>query len=342
MRTAALILMVLWGCKGYPVNPAKPHHLNNGFQNPYAHDQANIADFFKWRLTRTGRAPDKDTAAPFPPAGVNPLCLRSDHKKNTLTWIGQSTLMFQTAGSTLLTDPIFSQRASPVEWAGPVRITPPGIPFERLPKIDIVVISHDHYDHLDEETIMQIVSGKGGDSVRFFVPLGMKDWFTGRGVHNVEELDWWESRTVTGGVTVTAVPIQHWSKRSLFSRNKTLWAGWVIRSSTANFFFAGDTGYCPVFKEIGDRLGPFDIAAIPIGAYAPRWFMAPQHVNPEEAVKIHLDIKSKKSVAIHWGTFILSDEPFDEPPKKLADERQKAGLPENAFMLLKHGETVVF
>jgi L-ascorbate metabolism protein UlaG (beta-lactamase superfamily) len=153
-------------------------------------------------------------------------------------------------------------------------------------------------------------------------------------------MDWWEERRHEG-VTVTAVPVQHWSKRAISSRNDTLWAGWIIRSERFRFFFVGDSGYSPVFEEIGKTYGPFDIAAIPIGAYEPRWFMKKHHMNPEEALQVHLDIRSRKSVAIHWGTFILTDERLDEPPERLRQVMREKGIPEDEFLILRHGETVL-
>ena len=150
----------------------------------------------------------------------------------------------------------------------------------------------------------------------FFVPLGLSAWFKRLGISRVFELDWWDQREAKG-FNVIAVPVQHWSLRISMARNMTFWAGWVVQSKDFRFFFAGDSGYTPVFKEIGQKLGPFDLSAIPIGAYEPRWFMRHHHMNPDEAVQVHLDIHSRKSVAMHWGTFILTDEPLDEPPKKL-------------------------
>jgi N-acyl-phosphatidylethanolamine-hydrolysing phospholipase D len=167
----------------------------------------------------------------------------------------------------------------------------------------------------------------------------LKKWFAIRGVDQVIEMDWWD-RQRDGNLEIIAVPVQHWSKRSIFSRNKTLWAGWVINADAFRFIFVGDTGYTPHFKEIGEKLGPFDLAAIPIGAYEPRWFMARHHVNPAESVQIHKDIGSKKSVAIHWGTFILTDEPLDDPPKKLAAALQENQIPAEDFLVLKHGQTI--
>jgi len=219
-------------------------------------------------------------------------------------------------------------------------VVPPGLAFENLPDIDMVVISHDHYDALDKPTILKLYQRKGGADTVFVVPLGFKSWFHDLGIRNVVELDWWEAHRQKG-LTATAVPVQHWSKRSMFSRNKTLWAGWVVRSERFRFFFCGDSGYTPHFKEIGARMGPFDLAAIPIGAYEPRWFMKQHHMNPEEALQVHADIKAKKSIGIHWGTFILTDEPLDEPPQKLGAALQQKKNPAPDFTVLKHGETLV-
>ena len=174
----------------------------------------------------------------------------------------------------------------------------------------------------------------------FFVPLGLKNWFQDLGIHRVIELDWWDQYE-EGGLKIVAVPVQHWSKRSFFSRNKTLWAGWVIQVAGFRFLFVGDTGYSAHFKETGDRLGPFDLCSIPIGAYEPRWFMRHHHINPEESVQVHLDVKCEKSVAIHWGTFILTDEPLDEPPAKLEEAKRQKGVPEGEFIVLEHGETII-
>lgn len=217
---------------------------------------------------------------------------------------------------------------------------PPGVALEELPAIDIVVISHDHYDSLDKGSIVRLYERDGGKSTRFFVPLGFKDWFADLGISNVVELDWWDYHD-EGGLKIAAVPVHHWSQRGLISQNKTLWAGWVITSPNFRFFFCGDTGYTPIFKEIGSRLGPFDLSAIPIGAYEPRWFMRYHHISPEEAVQVHLDIRSRTSVAIHWGTFILTDEPLDEPPQRLERALEERGLPREAFLVLAHGQTIV-
>ncbi len=327
-------------CAAQQTEQSKPHHKKDGFRNIYISDDSRFFDFLKWRWNRLG----KDIPGPedydFPLAKNDPAFLRSNNEKVTLTWIGHATVLLQLKGKNILTDPHFSKRASPVQWAGPHRVVPPGIPLQELPPIHMVVISHDHYDSLDEQSIVKLHQREGGKKTLFLVPLGFKSWFEGLGIKRVIELDWWD-RHEEADLKITAVPVQHWSKRGLSSRNKTLWAGWVIQANDFRFFFAGDTGYAPHFKEIGDKLGPFDLSAIPIGAYEPRWFMRHHHITPEEALQIHLDVRSKKSVAIHWGTFILTDEPLDEPPRRLTKAIRENERSEEEFLILKHGEIIL-
>ncbi|MFC1856720.1 MBL fold metallo-hydrolase [Thermodesulfobacteriota bacterium] len=297
-------------------------------------------DFFKWRLERLSKDIPPPESYNFPLADNDPAFLKSNQNKTTLTWIGHATVLLQLEGKNILTDPHFSKRASPVQWAGPQRVVPVGLALEDLPQIDVVLISHDHYDSLDKSSILGLFHRNGGRETLFLVPLGLKKWFTKIGIRRVSELDWWDRHDLPD-LTVVAVPVHHWSKRSLFSRNTTLWAGWVIRSERFRFFFCGDTGYAPIFKEIGRKIGPFDLSAIPIGAYEPRWFMRHHHITPEEAVQIHLNVCSGKSVAIHWGTFILTDEPLDEPPQRLEKALREEGIGPNEFQVLQHGETII-
>jgi L-ascorbate metabolism protein UlaG (beta-lactamase superfamily) len=327
-------------CATQPPHPEKPHHTRGGFRNLDEYEQPGFLDFLKWHFGRVGRGRKPADAYNFPLAKNDPAFLASNRDKTTLTWIGHATVLLQLNGKNILTDPLFSERASPVQWVGPKRVVPPGLSIENLPPIDMVVISHDHYDALDEGSIKKLHERDGGRETTFFVPLGLKKWFERRGISRVFELDWWDHHE-EGDFRVTAVPVQHWSKRSLFSQNNTLWAGWVVESPNFSFFFVGDSGYTSDFEEIGRRLGPFDLSAIPVGAYEPRWFMRHHHMAPEEAVQVHLDTGSKKSVGIHWGTFILTDEPLDEPPQKLREAKNEKGVPEEAFVVLKHGETIV-
>ncbi|XP_059790094.1 N-acyl-phosphatidylethanolamine-hydrolyzing phospholipase D isoform X1 [Balaenoptera ricei] len=266
-------------------------------------------------------------------AGVREAGLR-------VTWLGHATVMVEMDELILLTDPIFSARASPSQRVGPKRFRRPPCTVGELPRVDAVLISHNHYDHLDHSSVVAL-NERFGNELRWFVPLGLLDWMQKCGCENVIELDWWEENCVPGHDRVTFVltPSQHWCKRTLTDDNRVLWGSWSVLGPWNRFFFAGDTGYCSAFEEIGKRFGPFDLAAIPIGAYEPRWFMKYQHVDPEEAVKIHIDVQTKRSVAIHWGTFALANEHYLEPPVKLSEALERYGLKAEDFFVLKHGES---
>ena len=236
----------------------------------------------------------------------------------SVTWIGHSTMLVRMDGVTFLTDPIFSERASPVAFAGPQRRVPPGVPLSELPPIDFVLISHDHYDHADVASIAALAQR----GARFIVPLGLGDLVRDAG-GMASELDWWESVDV-GAVQVHCVPSQHFSGRSALNSNDRLWSGWVVAGPTRRFYHAGDTGYFYGFKEIGARLGPIDLAAVPIGAYDPPAIMQFVHLNPEEAVQAALDLRATRVVAMHYGTFDLTDEPLDEPPRRFHAAAQQS------------------
>ncbi len=314
---------------------AEPPHKNEGlFVNPYVKKPAqSFTRFISWQLSRKDIVPSKEEISKIPLQLVSLSKIEKPGPEPQVTWMGHSTILVQVKGKNILTDPIFSDFASPLPGKTK-RITPPAMTLQELPKIDFVVISHNHYDHLDYETVKAL-----GNTPIWFVPLGLKAWFAECNITNVIEMDWWEEKKV-GDLTFVCTPSQHWSGRTLFDRFETLWCSWVIKSADFSFFFAGDTGYNDKqFKEIGARLGPFEAAAIPIGGYAPRWFMNTHHVNPREAVKIHRDLHSKWSFAIHWGTFILSDEPVLEPPIKLKQALLQFEIPKSRFEVLKIGET---
>ncbi|MBI5248586.1 MAG: MBL fold metallo-hydrolase [Desulfomonile tiedjei] len=322
-----------------PLSAMTPHHTSHGFRNLHASGSSSFFDFLRWRWDRLWMDfPDRNSYH-FPLAQTQVSFLKSNTGSATVTWIGHATLLFQIGGKNILTDPQFSERASPVQFAGPRRAVAPGIPLDDLPKIDMVVLSHDHYDSLDSNTVRRLLDREGGMDTFFFVPLGLKTWFEGMGATRVVEMDWWDKQ-IGDGLQIICVPVRHWSQRIPFVRNRSLWAGWVIRNDQVSVLFTGDTGYTSDFKEIGRKLGPFDIAAIPIGAYEPRWFMRHYHINPQEAVQVHLDVKARKSIGIHWGTFPLTDEPLDEPPKELEKAKRAMGLLQNDFIVLKHGETI--
>jgi N-acyl-phosphatidylethanolamine-hydrolysing phospholipase D len=214
---------------------------------------------------------------------------------------------------------------------------PPGVPFDALPPIDFVVVSHSHYDHLDLPTLRRLSNGR----TVFLVPLGLAALLEGDGIGPVRELDWWD-RTSVAGVSVHCVPARHWSRRTAFDGDETLWSGWVVEGSAHRVYFAGDTGYTKDFRAIGERLGPFDLAALPIGAYEPAAMMRTVHLNPEEAAQAAMDLGARHVVAIHWGTFDLTDEPLDEPPVRFRAAAAAVGLPARDAWVLAIGETRAF
>lgn len=254
-----------------------------------------------------------------------------------VTGVNHATDLIQFSGLNVLTDPVFSERVSPVSWAGPRRVRPPGIGFDALPRIDVVLVSHNHYDHMDLPSLVRL---HRRDRPRFVVPLGNARTLAGAGVDGAVELDWWDEAALGDGASAVLVPVQHWSGRGLFDRRRALWGGFYLRRGPATAFFAGDTGYGAHFRMIRERLGAPDLSLLPIGAYEPRWFMKDQHVDPDEAVRAHLDLGSRLSVGMHFGTFPLTDEGMDDPVRALAASRRARGVPDDSFPALHNGLTV--
>ena len=255
--------------------------------------------------------------------------------KNYAVWIGHATYLLNSGGITILTDPVFSNRASPVRFAGPKRLIPPAMSLKELPRIDVITVSHNHYDHLDILSLKKLHDLN--PSTIFLVPKGDKKLLSRKGIKNVEEFLWWEDTDIKG-VKFTFTPVQHWSARGIRDRNKSLWGGWFIKSSERSLFHAGDTGYSQDFNVTRKKLGSPDMAMIPIGAYDPQWFMSYSHVNPEEAVQISRDLGSRQSLAMHWGTFLLTDEEVLEPSVLLRKALEDKNLDKEYFMTLKPGE----
>ncbi|MBM4286735.1 MAG: MBL fold metallo-hydrolase [Deltaproteobacteria bacterium] len=340
LLAGAAFLTIFWEVMAQ--NQAPPHHQPGGFRNPHFDASGRGKDFFRWRFglgPKEEPALSPETIPAFHPqmTPVDLNCLNhADPETIQITWFGHSTFLIQVAGLNILTDPHFNHRASPVSFAGPRRLTPLPLRQEELPPIQAAIVSHNHYDHLDRTTVRKL-----GNGVRFFVPLGLAQWFRREGLENVEELDWWQT-TRFGAIRLHCVPAQHFSIRTPFDTNKALWAGWVLATPPGNIYFAGDTGYSPDFWEIGARLGPMRLALIPIGGYRPRWFMRPMHLDPGEAVQVHRDVRSQQSIGMHWGTFKLTEEPLAEPPLLLQKELAEAGVPAGRFIVLGFGETRVF
>ncbi len=297
--------------------------------------EKGLAQVLKWRLSSRGRArwPERAENADVPSL---PRSLTAGEL--AVTGINHATDLLQFEGLNILTDPVFSERVSPVSWLGPRRVRAPGLSFDALPAIDAVLVSHNHYDHMDLPTLARLWRR---DRPRFVVPLGNARHLLSAGVDGAVELDWWRSIRVGDEADITLVPAQHWSGRGLFDRRRALWGGFFIRRGPATAYFAGDTGYGPQFDQIPQRLGAPRVALLPIGAYEPRWFMREQHIDPDEAVRAHLALGAGLSLGMHFGTFPLADEGMDDPPRALAAARRARGVADAAFPALFNGMTVV-
>ena len=329
---------------------AKAHHTPTGFKNNYEKEvNKSFGDFLRWQWESWGI--DKAANSPTPCVQAD-LALLKAPLSPTVTWIGHATALVQANGLNVLVDPIFSERASPVQIFGPKRAQAPGVAMADLPNIDVVLISHNHYDHLDRISVAQLdeKAKAAGQTTLFIVPLGLKAWFNGIGIDSVVELDWWQQHSAQG-VDFHLTPVQHWSARGLHDRSQTLWGGWAVLGADFHWYYAGDTGYSRDFADTAKQFAPhqtealgggFDLALVPVGAYEPRWFMSQQHVNPMESVRIHQDVGAKRSIGVHWGTFALTDEPLDQPPRDLAIARQALNVTEADFGLLAIGESRQF
>ena len=380
---AALCAGGLLAACSTPPNPyydaSRRHHRPDGFQDNYV--EFKPKNFFTdvllgWQIPSWFKGLPPAPEAPPPVVAPDLAFIASNtgaQARPAATFIGHATVLVQvpTANGSLnvLTDPVFGERASPVSFAGPKRFQPPGVALKDLPRIDLVLISHNHYDHLDEDSVKALNAQAGGPPL-FVVPLGIKPWLAERGVTNAVELDWWDSVTLpatpsaqalvqrngagiaagasSDAVQVFLTPAQHWSARGLGDRMKTLWGGFALLSPKLHVFYSGDTGYSKDFADIQARLAPrqadaqgggFDLALLPVGAYEPRWFMKDQHVNPDESVRIHRELRARRSLGVHWGTFSLTDEALDQPPKDLAAARKAQGVADDAFFTLAIGET---
>ena len=288
------------------------------------------------------RAPTPASGS-FSTAASDVIYPRADASTYTATWIGHSTILLQMGALNVLTDPVFSERAFPVQWAGPRRVMPPALAIEALPPIDVVLLSHSHYDHFDKPATKWLA--RQHPDATWVVPLELGKYVKGFGVRTVIELDWWEASDVLG-MQVMATPARHFSARRLGDRNKTLWCGYTIAHGARRAYFAGDSAYHPEFSAIGQHGGPFDLVMMPIGAYDPRWFMHVVHVDPEEALQALTDIiaggpsaRTPLMLGIHWGTFRLTSEPMDEPPKRTVARWKALGLDADRLWVAAFGET---
>lgn len=298
------------------------HRDEQGFFNPWRRfSRPSFGDVLAWKWADN---PYDKAREPVPARVENDgRYLAGVENSATVTWVGHATFAVHDRGDVFLTDPHFSKRA-----LIPARAVPPGLPLEAIPADAFAVVSHNHYDHLDEDSVTGLPA-----TVGWYVPKGLAAWFRERGREDVTELDWWESAR-RGRFTITCLPSQHWSRRLGQGENETLWCAWLVDSGDYRYFFAGDTGYFAGFEEYGRRFAPIDVAMLPIGAYGPRWFMAYQHMDPEEAYQAFLDLRARAMLPMHWGTFDLTDEPLDLPPQELTQViARRAGTDERVRIL---------
>lgn len=311
--------------------PQSDHFNGRTFSNLHHRTPRGFSDFLRWRFSRE--------QGPWGPAVDGPVGERPPERVGRdevrVTFVNHATVLVQAGGLNLLTDPIWSDRCSPLSWAGPRRFRPPGVRFTDLPPIDAVLLSHNHYDHMDIPTLRRLQTVH---HPRIYTALGNSRYLEQQGISGSTDMDWWERRELDGETELFAVPAEHWSGRGTADRAMTLWCGFMLRGPAGSVLFAGDTGYAPHFKAIRERYGPSRLALLPIGAFLPRWFMGPVHMSPADAVLAHRDLEAGRSLAIHHGTFMLADDAQDQPVHDLAAALRDSEYTDEHFWVLEHGE----
>jgi len=332
--TLVVLVGAAWGywlSEPLPASVESAHWDGERFRNQVPLPPQGPRELLRWQSTRErGEWAAWTDAEPGPPPV--PQVARGEMR---VTLIGNATTLVQMDGVNILTDPTWSERASPVSWAGVRRARPAGVRFEDLPEIHAVLISHNHYDHLDIPTLKRL---EREHSPRFCVGLGNAALLRRHGIRDVVELDWWDTLPLNDEVVLTATPAQHFSGRGLFDRNRTLWVGYVMNGPSGVAYFAGDTGWGPHFQQVHERFGAVRLAILPIGAYEPAWFMQPIHISPAEAVDAHEVLEAGVSVAMHYGTFNLADDGQDEPVHALQSALLEKHVPQSRFWTLDFGE----
>lgn len=336
---SCVVLLTLPAASGCPMQTTEKRTVKSGdhfdgtrFHNVPRKPENGTWAILKWMVSRDMGEWD-DRGARHEPGPPPPQ--RIDGDGTRVTFVNHTTVLIQTGGMNILTDPIYAERASPLSWAGPRRVRQPGIRFEDLPEIHVILLSHNHYDHLCLDTLRRL---QQRDHPSIYTGLGNADLLIRKGLGPVTEMDWWQNEALAEEIVITFVPAQHFSGRGLFDRYETLWGGFMIATGERLIYFAGDTGAGPHFAEIRERLGPPDLALIPVGAYRPRYIMEPVHLSPPEAVAAHRQVGARRSMATHFGTFPLADDGQREPIELLDVALGESGLTRDDFWVLDFGE----
>lgn len=315
--------------------PVSGHFDGKKFRNPDGVQAKGFKDLWKWFRTRErGEWTYRMDLPPGPPPAD-----RVEGDSIVVTFVNHSTFLIQTSGLNILTDPVWSRRASPLSFAGPKRMRPAGIRFEDLPAIDIILLTHNHYDHLDISTMERLWKQY---QPAIYCPLGVDRYLKKHGIGNITVMDWWDKAAVDDSLSILCTPAQHFSGRGMFDRDRTLWSGFALMTTTGSIYYSGDTGYGDFFREIGERIAPVRLSFLPIGAYKPQWFMAPIHTSPKDAVRNHEEIGSRVSIGMHYGTFPLADDSEDDPRREIENLKREGSIGQDEFLVLGEGTFVVF
>jgi len=332
LALAAISGCCMYSAPGYK-GPRSDHFDGKRFYNQGTSAQQGFFSFLKWVTTR-----DAPEWHPVQAVGLrHKVPERVESGELRVTFINHATFLIQMDGMNILTDPIWSERTSPVSFSGPRRVQQPGVLFDDLPPIDAVLVSHNHYDHLDLATLKKIAAR---DNPRIYTGMGNRAFLAKAGISRVEEMDWWQQEKPGKEIEITFITAKHFSNRGMCDHNKTLWGGFVIASPAGAVCFAGDTGFGPHFEQIAQRFPNLRLALLPIGAFQPVWFMAPHHLSPQDALRAHLILKTRTSIAMHYGTFRLGDDKQNEPAETLQAAIAAAAMGDTQFLIMRFGETI--
>jgi L-ascorbate metabolism protein UlaG (beta-lactamase superfamily) len=328
-----ILIIILFGwIYSVPVyqGPVSDHFDGKKFNNPGGIQPLGFNSLFKWMMEREKGEWKELKDVPFGP----PPAEKVEGDSIVVTFVNHSTFLIQTQGLNILTDPVWSEYASPVSFMGPKRMRTPGIRFEDLPSVNIILLTHNHYDHLDIKTLKKLSEKY---SPKIYTALGVGIYLGKEGIRNFTEMDWWNEIVIDEGISLICTPAQHFSGRGMFDRDGTLWCGFALRTDKGSIYYSGDTGYGDFFKEIAQRISPVRLSFLPIGAFKPQWFMSSIHTSPQDAVRIHQILKSPQSIGMHFGTFPLADDGMNEPKETLKEVLKKEGIPETEFIAPEEG-----